>query len=158
MFSARKATVITGARKESVLPHVPVQNPANLVAPYLSHTGRESVSRYVEALKVYAQRMSCHVMSDMTRYPPETNSQSSSAKEASRRPSAPDADPAISAMTKEIEDLRSRLSQVSSQSQAFNEASDSDTEPIQANECSTPVSSRPHDDPDGDPNSLSRPC
>ncbi|KAL0223190.1 hypothetical protein P9112_002580 [Eukaryota sp. TZLM1-RC] len=49
MFSARKATIITGACKESVLPHVPAQNPANLIAPYLSHTGRESVSRYVEA-------------------------------------------------------------------------------------------------------------
>ncbi|KAL0220028.1 hypothetical protein P9112_005681 [Eukaryota sp. TZLM1-RC] len=153
MFSARKATVITGARKESILSHVPVQNSANLIAPYLNHTGRESVSRYVEALKVYAQRMSCHVMSDMTRYPPDANSQSPSAKEATRSPSAPDTDPTISAMSKEIEDLRSRLSQVSSQSQVFGEASDSDTEPIQANECSTPVSSCPLNDPaeDADP-------
>ncbi|KAL0214770.1 hypothetical protein P9112_006954 [Eukaryota sp. TZLM1-RC] len=158
MFSARKATVITGARKESIPPHVPAQNPADLVAPYLSHTGKNSVSRYVEASKVYAQRMSCHVMSDVTRYPPATHSQSSSAREASRPPSASDVNPSISAMSKEIEDLRSRLSQVSSLSQAFAEVSDSDTEPIQALECSTAVSSRPHDDPAEDPDSLFRPC
>ncbi|KAL0205621.1 hypothetical protein P9112_000928 [Eukaryota sp. TZLM1-RC] len=97
--------------------------------------------------------MSCHVMTDVTRYPSATHSQSSSTKEATRSPSAPDTEPTISAMTKEIEDLRSRLSQVSSQFLAYAEASNSDTEPIQANECSTPVSFRPPDDPAEDADS-----
>ncbi|KAL0210086.1 hypothetical protein P9112_010170 [Eukaryota sp. TZLM1-RC] len=66
----------------------------------------------------------------------------------------------ISAMSKEIEDLRSRLFQVSSQSQVFCEASVSDTEPLQELECSTPVSSCLHDDPaeDRSRHSLPRPC
>ncbi|KAL0206885.1 hypothetical protein P9112_012596 [Eukaryota sp. TZLM1-RC] len=98
--------------------------------------------------------MSCHVMTDVTRYPPATHSQSSSTKDASRSPSVSDTEPNISAMSKEIEDRRSRLSQVSSHSQAFAEASDSDTEPIQAIRCSTPVCFRPPDDPAEDADSY----
>ncbi|KAL0209933.1 hypothetical protein P9112_010017 [Eukaryota sp. TZLM1-RC] len=46
-----KSVLEYAEKEESLPPHVPAQNPVNLVAPYLSHTGRESVSRYVEALK-----------------------------------------------------------------------------------------------------------
>ncbi|KAL0222656.1 hypothetical protein P9112_002046 [Eukaryota sp. TZLM1-RC] len=105
MFSSHKATVITGTRRESVLPLNPAQNSANLIAPFLHHNSREFVSRYVEAIKVYAQRMSAHVMLDMTKYPPATHSQSSSTREASRPSPVFEQSATIFAMSKEIEDL-----------------------------------------------------
>ncbi|KAL0210012.1 hypothetical protein P9112_010096 [Eukaryota sp. TZLM1-RC] len=70
MYCARKATVIIRVSKESSCAHNIALNHAVLqfqLSRSLSEpTGRESVSRYVEALKLYAQHMSAHVMSDMT--------------------------------------------------------------------------------------------
>ncbi|KAL0205155.1 hypothetical protein P9112_000462 [Eukaryota sp. TZLM1-RC] len=72
MRSVQEKTAITGTRKELVLS--PVLNPANLVAPILNNTGQVAVSRFVDALNIYASRVSAHFMSDMTRCFPFSNS------------------------------------------------------------------------------------
>ncbi|KAL0215817.1 hypothetical protein P9112_008001 [Eukaryota sp. TZLM1-RC] len=125
---ALKPTVITVDPRESTSVARYPQ-----VAPYLQHTGREAISQYVEALKVYASRMSSnHVSSDMARrYPSSTHSQSPSGTKASESSSCDSDREAIKARTQEVAALKSRLS--------LTENSELSTEDTSE---STPVSTR----------------
>ncbi|KAL0213660.1 hypothetical protein P9112_005844 [Eukaryota sp. TZLM1-RC] len=131
MNRAQIATVITGARRESV----PFSTSANFVAPYLSHTSRESVSCYVKTSKVVFSVclvMSCLMRQDIlsplipSPLPPEKPSVLPLLlMRALPSPLCP-----WRLKTGEVDFLESfRL-------QALEEASDSNTEPDQSNQCS----------------------
>ncbi|KAL0219926.1 hypothetical protein P9112_005579 [Eukaryota sp. TZLM1-RC] len=125
---ALKPTVITvDARESTSVARYPQ------VAPYLQHTGREAISQYVEALKVYASRMSSNlVSSDMTRrYPSSTHSQSPSGSKAPESSSCDSDREVIKALAQEVAALKSQLS--------LTENSELSTEDIPE---STPVSTR----------------
>ncbi|KAL0209891.1 hypothetical protein P9112_009975 [Eukaryota sp. TZLM1-RC] len=83
------------------------------MCPYQEHTSRDSISRYVEALKVYAAHMSNFVSSDMTRYPSATNSQSPSSSRAPKASSSAFDRNTIESFAQEIASLNSRLSSAS---------------------------------------------
>ncbi|KAL0218559.1 hypothetical protein P9112_004212 [Eukaryota sp. TZLM1-RC] len=106
-----KPTVITVDPKKST----PASASAGVssVAPYLEHTGRVSISCYVEALKIYTSRMSNHVLTNMTRYPPSANVQTSSSFSAPLSSSRFAEHYRVELLNKEVAELRSRLSQTS---------------------------------------------
>ncbi|KAL0209976.1 hypothetical protein P9112_010060 [Eukaryota sp. TZLM1-RC] len=126
---ALKPTVITvDPRESSSVARYPQ------VAPYLQHTGREAISQYVEALKVYASRMSSnHVSSDMTRrYPSSTHSQSPSSTKASESSSCDSDREAIKALAQEVAALKSQLSLTENSELSTEDTSEST--PVSTNE------------------------
>ncbi|KAL0222684.1 hypothetical protein P9112_002074 [Eukaryota sp. TZLM1-RC] len=109
-------------------------------APYLHHTGREAISQYVEALKVYVLRMSTnHVSSDMTRrYPSANHSQSPSCSKATEPSSCNSDREAIKALTQEVAALKSKLFLAENSELSTKEPSESTSASIETKKpCST---------------------